>query len=97
MGRNSPSKVAINRVPRHHTGLERNPQCKPFITPNTSMTEEAARDLHLKCGLVYVAEYAYMLSRAWVPHHAKIKKFAGDEITRVEDLLAVLSKLFRGD
>uniref|UniRef100_A0A0A0LAZ8 PDZ-like domain-containing protein n=1 Tax=Cucumis sativus TaxID=3659 RepID=A0A0A0LAZ8_CUCSA len=37
-----------------------------------------------------------MLFRAGVPRHAIIKKFAGEEISRVEDLVSVLSKLSRG-
>lgn len=37
-----------------------------------------------------------MLFRAGVPRHAIIKKFAGEEISRLEDLISVLSKLSRG-
>lgn len=37
-----------------------------------------------------------MLFRAGVPRHAIIKKFAGEEISRVEDLVSALSKLSRG-
>ncbi|CAN6469947.1 unnamed protein product [Victoria cruziana] len=61
------------------------------------LSYQQARNFRFKCGLVYVAEPGYMLSRALVPRHAIIKKFAGEEITKVEDLLAVLSKLPRGD
>ncbi|RLM78256.1 hypothetical protein C2845_PM12G25060 [Panicum miliaceum] len=38
----------------------------------------------------------YMLSRASVPRHAIIKKFAGEDIANLDDLIAVLSKLARG-
>ena len=37
-----------------------------------------------------------MLFRAGVPRHAIIKKFAGEEISCVEELISVLSKLSRG-
>lgn len=37
-----------------------------------------------------------MFSRAGVPRHAIIKKFAGEEISRLEDFVSVLSKLSRG-
>lgn len=36
-----------------------------------------------------------MLFRAGVPRHAIIKKFAGEEILRLEDLISVLSKVSR--
>ncbi|KAH8511438.1 hypothetical protein H0E87_008849 [Populus deltoides] len=39
----------------------------------------------------------YMLSRAGIPRHAIIKKFADDEISQLEDVISVLSKLCRGD
>lgn len=37
-----------------------------------------------------------MLLRAGVPRHAIIKKFAGEEILRLQDLISVLSKLSKG-
>lgn len=37
-----------------------------------------------------------MLFRAAVPRHAIIKKFAGEEISNLEDLIYGLSKLSRG-
>ncbi|MBA0590262.1 hypothetical protein Gorai_018975, partial [Gossypium raimondii] len=37
-----------------------------------------------------------MLSRAAVPRHAIIKKLAGEEISKLEDLISVLSKLSQG-
>lgn len=37
-----------------------------------------------------------MLYRAGVPRHAIIKKFAGEEILQLENLITVLSKLSRG-
>jgi len=38
----------------------------------------------------------YMLFRAGVPRHAIIKKFAGEEISCLEELITVISKLSRG-
>lgn len=38
----------------------------------------------------------YMLFRAGVPRHAIIKKFAGEEISCLDELISVLSKLSRG-
>ncbi|KAL6908133.1 hypothetical protein ACP4OV_002303 [Aristida adscensionis] len=55
-----------------------------------------ARSFRFKCGLVYVAETGYMLSRASVPRHAIIKKLAGEDIAHLDDLIAVLAKLSRG-
>ncbi|KAL3372856.1 hypothetical protein AABB24_005072 [Solanum stoloniferum] len=55
-----------------------------------------ARNFRFNCGLVYVSEQGYMLSRAGVPRHSIIKKFAGEGISRLEDLISVLSKLSRG-
>lgn len=60
------------------------------------LSYQQARNFRFKCGLVYVTEPGYMLFRAGVPRHAIIKKFAGEEISRVEDLVSVLSKLSRG-
>ncbi|KAI3914976.1 hypothetical protein MKW98_020523 [Papaver atlanticum] len=76
------------------------------ITPNfflevsgaviQSLSYQQARNFRFKCGLVYVAEPGYMLSRAAVPRHAIIKKFAGKEISQLDDLILVLSELSRG-
>ncbi|OMO95687.1 hypothetical protein COLO4_15722 [Corchorus olitorius] len=55
-----------------------------------------ARNFRFHCGLVYVSEPGYMLFRAGVPRHAIIKKFAGEEISKLEDFITVLSKLSRG-
>ncbi|XP_075105936.1 protease Do-like 7 isoform X2 [Nicotiana tabacum] len=63
-------------------------------TPLT--VELVARNFRFHCGLVYVAETGYMLFRAGVPRHAIIKKFAGEDISTLEDLISVLSKLSRG-
>lgn len=60
------------------------------------LSYQQARNFRFNCGLVYVAETGYMLFRAGVPRHAIIKKFAGEEITRLEDFISVLSKLSRG-
>lgn len=37
----------------------------------------------------------YMLFRAGVPRHAIIKKFAGEDISTLEELISALSKLSR--
>ncbi|KAJ4788602.1 Pro-apoptotic serine protease NMA111 [Rhynchospora pubera] len=76
------------------------------ITPNSfleisgavihSLSYQQARNFCFKCGLVYVAEQGYMLSRASVPRHAIIKKFAGADIEKLDDFIVVLSKLSRG-
>ncbi|XVF71458.1 hypothetical protein PTKIN_Ptkin12aG0039200 [Pterospermum kingtungense] len=60
------------------------------------LSYQQARNFRFQCGLVYVSEPGYMLFRAGVPRHAIIKKFAGEEITKLEDLISVLSKLSRG-
>nr|XP_034570694.1 protease Do-like 7 isoform X1 [Setaria viridis] len=60
------------------------------------LSYQQARNFRFKCGLVYVAEAGYTLSRASVPRHAIIKKLAGEDIVHLDDLIAVLSKLSRG-
>lgn len=60
------------------------------------LSYQQARNFRFHCGVVYVTEPGYMLFRAGVPRHAIIKKFAGEEISRLDDLIAVLSKLSRG-
>ncbi|XAR51472.1 HtrA2 peptidase [Bertholletia excelsa] len=60
------------------------------------LSYQQARNFRFHCGLVYVAEPGYMLFRAGVPRHAIIKKFGSVEISRLEDLISVLSKLGRG-
>ncbi|PKA48973.1 Protease Do-like 7 [Apostasia shenzhenica] len=60
------------------------------------LSYQQARNFRFNCGLVYVAESGYMLSRAGVPRHSLIKKFAGESISKLEDLIEVLAKLSRG-
>ncbi|XVF20639.1 hypothetical protein REPUB_Repub12eG0018500 [Reevesia pubescens] len=60
------------------------------------LSYQQARNFRFQCGLVYVSEPGYMLFRAGVPRHAIIKKFAGEEISKLEDLISVLPKLSRG-
>ncbi|KAE9598793.1 putative htrA2 peptidase [Lupinus albus] len=60
------------------------------------LSYQQARNFRFNCGLVYVTEPGYMLFRAGVPRHAIIKKFAGQEISCLEELISVLSKLSRG-
>ncbi|CAI0547541.1 unnamed protein product [Linum tenue] len=60
------------------------------------LSYQQARNFRFHCGLVYVAEPGYMLFRAGIPRHAIIKKFAGEEISRLDELIAVLNKLSRG-
>ncbi|KAL3568403.1 hypothetical protein D5086_031054 [Populus alba] len=60
------------------------------------LSYQQARNFRFHCGLVYVSEPGYMLFRAGVPRHAIIKKFAGEEISQLDELISVLSKLSRG-
>ncbi|XP_068642397.1 protease Do-like 7 [Aristolochia californica] len=60
------------------------------------LSYQQARNFRFHCGLVYVTEPGYMLSRAGVPRHAIIKKFAGEDITALDDFISVLKKLSRG-
>jgi len=60
------------------------------------LSYQQARNFRFHCGLVYVAEPGYMLSRAGVARHSIIKKLAGKEIEQVEDFISILSKLSRG-
>ncbi|OIW14173.1 hypothetical protein TanjilG_21313 [Lupinus angustifolius] len=60
------------------------------------LSYQQARNFRFNCGLVYVTEPGYMLFRAGVPRHAIIKKFAGQEISCLEELISVLSQLSRG-
>ncbi|WJX38262.1 Protease Do-like 7 [Trifolium repens] len=60
------------------------------------LSYQQARNFRFNCGLVYVTEPGYMLFKAGVPRHAIIKKFAGEEISCLEELISVLSKLSRG-
>ncbi|GAB2288937.1 Protease Do-like 7 [Dionaea muscipula] len=60
------------------------------------LSYQQARNFRFNCGLVYVAEPGYMLFRAGVPRHAIIKKFAGEDMSCLEQLISVLSKLSRG-
>ncbi|KAM0846526.1 hypothetical protein ACQ4PT_055622 [Festuca glaucescens] len=47
------------------------------------LSYQQARNFGFKCGLVYVADAGYMLSRASVPQHSIIKKFAGEDIAHL--------------
>ncbi|KAF5749985.1 protease Do-like 7 isoform X1 [Tripterygium wilfordii] len=60
------------------------------------LSYQQARNFRFHCGLVYVADPGYMLFRAGVPRYAIIKKFAGEEISKIEELILVLSKMSRG-
>ncbi|GAB4832400.1 Protease Do-like 7 [Ancistrocladus abbreviatus] len=60
------------------------------------LSYQQARNFRFNCGLVCVAEPGYMLFRAGVPRHAIIKKFAGEEISCLVELISALSKLSRG-
>ncbi|CAJ2640797.1 protease Do-like 7 isoform X2 [Trifolium pratense] len=60
------------------------------------LSYQQARNFRFNCGLVYVTEPGYMLFKAGVPRHAIIKKFAGEEISCLEELISVLSNLSRG-
>lgn len=60
------------------------------------LSYQQARNFRFNCGLIYVAEPGYMLFRAGVPRHAIIKKFAGQEISMLGELISLLFKLPRG-
>eukprot|EP00252_Welwitschia_mirabilis_P018169 TRINITY_DN40411_c0_g1_i1.p1 TRINITY_DN40411_c0_g1~~TRINITY_DN40411_c0_g1_i1.p1 ORF type:complete len:1096 (+),score=238.79 TRINITY_DN40411_c0_g1_i1:357-3644(+) len=60
------------------------------------LSYQQARNFRFNCGLVYVAEPGYMLSRGGVTRHAIIKKFAGKDIMSIDDFISVLSTLSRG-
>jgi len=62
-----------------------------------ALSYQQARNFHFSCGLVYVAEPGYMLSRAGVPKHAIIKKMAGEEITNLDKFVSVFFSLSPGD
>ncbi|KAI3848070.1 hypothetical protein MKW92_046214 [Papaver armeniacum] len=57
---------------------------------------QLARSLNTKCGQVYVTVPGYMLSKAEVPRHSIIKKFANREISNLNDFIIVLSELSCG-
>ncbi|VAI55903.1 unnamed protein product [Triticum turgidum subsp. durum] len=61
------------------------------------LSYQQARNFGFKCGLVYVAEPGYMLSRASVPRYSIIKKFARKDIAHLGDFIAVISELSRGE
>ncbi|KAG6512378.1 protease Do-like 7 isoform X1 [Zingiber officinale] len=60
------------------------------------LSYQQARNFRFKCGLVYVADTGYILSRAGVPRHAIIKKLAGEETSQIDEFISVLSRLCRG-
>ncbi|GMJ07841.1 DegP protease 7, degradation of periplasmic proteins 7 [Hibiscus trionum] len=60
------------------------------------LSYQQARNFHLPCGPVYVSEPGYMLHRAGVPRHAIIDMFDGKVVSKLEDLISILSKLPRG-
>uniref|UniRef100_A0A8R7URG6 PDZ-like domain-containing protein n=1 Tax=Triticum urartu TaxID=4572 RepID=A0A8R7URG6_TRIUA len=61
------------------------------------LSYQQARHFGFKCGLVYVAEPGYMLSRASVPRYSIIKKFARKDIADLGDFIVVISELSRGE
>ncbi|KAJ6793499.1 protease Do-like 7 [Iris pallida] len=60
------------------------------------LSYQQARNFRFNTGLVYVSQTGYMLYRAGVPRHAIIKKFDGEEISKLDDLISVLAKLQKG-
>ncbi|XP_065849840.1 protease Do-like 7 isoform X4 [Euphorbia lathyris] len=60
------------------------------------LSYQQARNFRFNCGIVYISDPGYMLFRAGVPRHAIIEKFADVEISQLEDVISVLSKLSRG-
>ncbi|EFJ36348.1 hypothetical protein SELMODRAFT_165477 [Selaginella moellendorffii] len=60
------------------------------------LSYQQARNFRFNCGLVYVADPGYMLSRAGVPKFGIIKKLAGESISTLEDLIVGFGKLAPG-
>ncbi|KAJ9173004.1 hypothetical protein P3X46_016182 [Hevea brasiliensis] len=60
------------------------------------LSYQQARNFRFHCGLVYISDPGYMLFKAGVPRHAIITKFADVEISQLEELISVFSKLSRG-
>ncbi|KAL9231290.1 hypothetical protein vseg_006535 [Gypsophila vaccaria] len=60
------------------------------------LSYQQARNFRFNCGLVYVADPGYILSRAGVPRHAILTKISGQEISCLDELVSVLSKLSKG-
>ncbi|KAK8517718.1 hypothetical protein V6N12_016559 [Hibiscus sabdariffa] len=59
------------------------------------LSYQQARNFRFPCEHVYVSEPGYVLHRAGVPRHAIIEMFAGEVVSKLEDLISILSKLPR--
>ncbi|KAK8995544.1 hypothetical protein V6N11_075816 [Hibiscus sabdariffa] len=59
------------------------------------LSYQQARNFHFPCEHVYVSEPGYVLHRAGVPRHAIIEMFAGEVVSKLEDLISILYKLPR--
>ncbi|KAL4577571.1 hypothetical protein LXL04_013680 [Taraxacum kok-saghyz] len=60
------------------------------------LSYQQSRNFRFQCGLVYVSEPGYIFYRAGVPRHAIIKKFAGEEISNLQDFINVVCKISKG-
>ncbi|CAI5965219.1 unnamed protein product, partial [Closterium sp. NIES-65] len=61
-----------------------------------ALSYQQARNFRFPCGLVYVAEPGYMLSRAGVPRFAIIQKLADQDVPDLETFLRVFARLEAG-
>ncbi|CAI7816156.1 unnamed protein product, partial [Closterium sp. NIES-54] len=61
-----------------------------------ALSYQQARNFRFPCGLVYVAEPGYMLSRAGVPRFAIIQKLADEDVPDLEAFLRVFAGLKAG-
>ena len=62
-----------------------------------ALSYQQARNFLAKCGLVYVADPGFVLSRANVPKHAILTKLNGIETPTIEAFCAVLKTLKHGE
>ncbi|GJP62152.1 hypothetical protein CLOP_g19245 [Closterium sp. NIES-67] len=61
-----------------------------------ALSYQQARNFRFPCGLVYVAEPGYMLSRAGVPRFAIIQKLADKEVPDLESFIREFGRLKAG-
>ncbi|KAL4369135.1 hypothetical protein GQ457_05G005800 [Hibiscus cannabinus] len=59
------------------------------------LSYQQARNFCFPCEHVYVSDPGYVLHRAGVPRHAIVKKFAGEVVSKLDDLISILYKLPR--
>ncbi|CAI5469297.1 unnamed protein product [Closterium sp. Yama58-4] len=61
-----------------------------------ALSYQQARNFRFPCGLVYVAEPGYMLSRAGVPRFAIIQKLADQDVPDLDSFIRVFARLEAG-